>query len=287
MKTILVPVGGGGSDQLVLETALAVARPLGGHLEFLHMRMHAGSAAANTPHVDFARGAALANALDDLTKQCEARARSAEENVVSFCKASHIEMLDEPCMGDGVTARWRMEEGDALQRLVFHARHNDLIIMARAAKSDGLPHDRLATLLMQSGRPLVIAASPAPRSLLQTVMVCWKETPHAARALSAALPLLAKAERVVVASVSEAGNDMSGVSEIVRELQWHGIEAGSHVCALNGLSTADRLDRIARDCGASLLVMGGYSRAPTREVLFGGCTQTTLETAELPVFLLH
>ena len=287
MKTILVPVGGGGSDQLVLETALAVAKPLGAHLEFLHIRIHAGDAAANTPHVDFARGAALTSALDELTKQCEARARSAREIATSFCKARNIEMLDNPCAAKGVTARWRVEEGDALQQLVFHARHNDLTVMARAAKSDGLPHDRLESLLMHSGRPLLIASPRAPRSLPQTVMVCWKETPHAARALSAALPLLVKAERVVVASVSETGDAMSGVAEIVRELQWHGIEAGSHVCALDGLSTADRLDRIARDCGASLLVMGGYSRGPMRQVLFGGCTQATLEAAELPVFLLH
>ena len=42
MKTILVPVGGSEADALVLETALAVARPLSAHLELLHVRV-AGS----------------------------------------------------------------------------------------------------------------------------------------------------------------------------------------------------------------------------------------------------
>ena len=119
-------------------------------------------------------------------------------------------------------------------------------------------------------------------------MVCWKETPDAARAVSAAMPILAKAERVVVAGESEAPNGAAeGVSAIIRELQWHGIAAGSCVCTLDGLSTAHRLVTVAEECGASLLVMGGYGHGRTREVLFGGCTQAALESAELPVFLLH
>jgi nucleotide-binding universal stress UspA family protein len=289
MRTILVPVGGGETDQVVFDTALAVATPLSAHLEFLHVRIKAGAAAEHAPHVAFARGAALANALDDLKKQGEARARAAGDNVLAFCKASGIDMREEPCAAaTPVTARWRMEEGDALQRLVFHARHNDLVVMARARQSDGLPPGRLETLLMTSGRPLLIASSSLPTSLLRTVMVCWKETPQAARALSAALPLLAKAERVVVVGVNETDEPADeGVAAIVHGLRWHGIKAGSRVCAQDGLPTSQRLGRIAGECGATLMVMGGYGRGPTRELLFGGCTQAILEAAEVPVFLLH
>ena len=45
MKTTLVPVGGGDTDKAVFETALAVARTLTGHLEFLHICMGASDAA--------------------------------------------------------------------------------------------------------------------------------------------------------------------------------------------------------------------------------------------------
>lgn len=37
MKTILVLAGGGETDETVFDTALAVARPCGAHLEFLHV----------------------------------------------------------------------------------------------------------------------------------------------------------------------------------------------------------------------------------------------------------
>ncbi len=288
MKSILVPTGGSATDQVVFETALAVAKPLGAHLVFLHIRMQAGQAAPHTPHVAFARGAALTNALDELTKQGETRATAAKENVLTFCRASQIELRDQPCATTAVTAQWRMEEGEPLQRLVFHARHSDLTVMGRAKKLDGLPPDRLESVLTESGRPLLIAASDAPTPLLHTVMVCWKETAHAARAVSAALPVLTHAGRVVVASVTETGNLVdAGVSAVVHALQWHGINVGSRVSPLGGLSTPDRLSRIARECGASLIVMGGYGHSPMRELLFGGCTQAALEGSDLPVFLLH
>jgi nucleotide-binding universal stress UspA family protein len=36
-----------------------------------------------------------------------------------------------------------------------------------------------------------------------------------------------------------------------------------------------------------LLVVGGFGRGPLRELLFGGVTRSLLESAELPVFMLH
>jgi nucleotide-binding universal stress UspA family protein len=33
--------------------------------------------------------------------------------------------------------------------------------------------------------------------------------------------------------------------------------------------------------------MGAYGRGPLREAVFGGFTQSILEHADLPVFLLH
>jgi nucleotide-binding universal stress UspA family protein len=288
MKTILVPVGGNDADQVAFETALAVARPLMAHLEFLHIRVDATEAALYTPHLEFARGAALRNALHDLGQEAERRAGRAMRSVRDFCASWKVDMVDKPCETRVVTARWRQEEGDALKRLLFHARHHDLLVMGRATTSDGLPEDRLERLLLGSGRPLLIASARSPKALLGTVMVCWNETPNAARAISAAIPLLSKAEHVVLVNVRKATNPgAEAVAEIVGQLKRHGIEATGQVVPTNGSSTAELLSAAARDCGAGLLIMGGYSRWPVREMLFGGCTWAMLESAELPVFMLH
>jgi nucleotide-binding universal stress UspA family protein len=184
MKKILVPAGGGKTDLVVFETALAVARPVGAHLEFLHVHLDASQAAFHTPHVEFARGAALRNALDHPKEQCESRARTAKNNVLAFCEHANVDLVDAPRASTAVTGCWRMEEGDALQRLLFHARHSDLVVMGRHTRSDGLPQTRLETLLLEPGRPLLLASSAVAKSPMNRVMVCWKEASDAARAVS-------------------------------------------------------------------------------------------------------
>lgn len=175
-----------------------------------------------------------------------------------------------------------------MARLLFHARHNDLVVMARATKLDGLPPDRLETLLMGCGRPLLIASAEAPMRSLGTAMVCWKETADAARAVSLAMPLLAKVGRVVVVSVKEDGEaPPDALADLVRQLSWHGIAADAHLLERGELSTADALFAAARSHGADLMVMGAYGRRRLREVLFGGCTQNAIEAAQCPVFLMH
>jgi nucleotide-binding universal stress UspA family protein len=288
MKTILVPIGGGDADAMVLETALAVAQPLSAHLEFMHMHVSAAAAARHTPHVDFARGAGLSSALEGLRTRAERRSAAAERNVRDFCAKHDIEMIEAPRPARSVTGRWQRDEGDAMERLLFHARHNDLVVMARPTGPDGLPPDRLESLLMGCGRPLLIAAQEAPMRGIGTAMVCWKETRDAARAVSAAMPLLTNARRVIVVSVGEDGEAPSeGVHDVVRGLAWNGIAAESCILTRDARSTADTLFAAARAHAADLMVMGAYGHLHLREVLFGGCTQSTIEAAQCAVFLVH
>jgi nucleotide-binding universal stress UspA family protein len=43
----------------------------------------------------------------------------------------------------------------------------------------------------------------------------------------------------------------------------------------------------ARSYGAGLLVMGGYGHSHTREIIFGGFTQSVLESADITAFVMH
>ncbi len=63
IKTILVPTSGNDTDQRVFAIALSIARPLGAHIEFFHVRLSACEAAVHSPHVEFCVGPAISNAL--------------------------------------------------------------------------------------------------------------------------------------------------------------------------------------------------------------------------------
>jgi hypothetical protein len=119
MKTIFVPVGGSDTDHVVFQTALVVARSLIAHLEFVHVHVGVAEAAVHTRHLEFARGAALRSALSDVERRAETRAVGAARNVREFCARWKVDLVEEPCLSQGVTARWRQEEGEASQRLMF------------------------------------------------------------------------------------------------------------------------------------------------------------------------
>jgi nucleotide-binding universal stress UspA family protein len=288
MKSILVPIGGSDTDEAVFQTAMAVARPFASHLEFIHVRIGPGQAAVYAPHVGFASGPALLDALDHLDANSSARADLAMRHVSEFCARAGITLTDAPGPASGITARFRVEENDARRRLLYHARHHDLVVIGRAKRPNGLPPDLLESLLMGCGRPILLASASTPAELVGTVMVCWRETPDAARAMVAAMPLLTRAKRVVFAAVQEGDGDIAeAVSDVAAQFRWCGVPAEVQVSARNGRPTPDVLSSMARDCGADLVVMGAFGHSPVREILFGGCTQAVIQNGDRPVLLLH
>ena len=288
MRSILVPTGGSDTDELTLATALAVAAPLSAHLRFIHFRISPGQAAIHTPHVAFARGPAIGDALGQLQAQREARAVAAARHVSDFCARAGIDIVDVPRISQAPTASWHEEEDDPRKRLLFHARHSDLVVMGRARHPNGLPPDLIELLLMGCGRPLLLTGNAPPGDLTGTIMVCWRDSADAARAVSAAMPLLTRATRVVFAAVDEGrGESNDGVQAAASQFRWNGVATRVEITAAGGRPPAEVLAAMARSCAADLMVMGAYGHSRARELIFGGSTQSVLRNADLPVLLLH
>lgn len=192
-----------------------------------------------------------------------------------------------------MTERWNEEEGgDAVGRLLFHARHHDLTVLARHRKADGLAPDRLQTLLLQGGRPSILAPVKITVPALDDVMLCWKESADAARALSAAMPLLAHANRVHVVAVVENNEKtlQSGLTEIALQLRWSGLTVDYALLSTpKDQSIADTLLQAARERGRGLIVTGAYGHSRARQFVFGGSTRRSLEdvTTDVAVFMAH
>lgn len=288
MASILVPLSGASADEAVLATALAAAHPLKAHLDCVHIRISAGEAAAWTPHLGFARGKALREALDWLASEGLKRDVAARLFYGAFCQRHGLAVRREPAQGRGLSAEWREEAAAApTERLLTLARCHDLVVLGRATGANGLPSDFLEQIVTGCGRPVLIAARCPPRTVAGTVMVCWKDTDQAAHAVSAAMPLLACAARVVLVGVEEAGaGSEESLGELARQLAWHGI-ALTTAFLPGGAPVCDRLLAAAAKFEANLLVAGAYSRNRMRELVFGGVTQWLIDNAELPVLLVH
>lgn len=287
MKNILVLAGGADSDEAVFVTALAAARPLRAHLEFSHLQVDPGEAASWEPRSEFARGSGVREMMERLKAESITRTGMARSHFEQFCEASAIAIELEARADAGVSASWREERGDT-KRLLFWARHHDLIVVGRRTRPNGLPPDLIETLLLGSGRPLLIAPERPPSLGAGTVVVCWKETAEAARALTAAMPLLIHAKRVVLVGVKERDPSLAdGLADLSHQLAWHGINAEVDFISSVAGPVRKVLLTAARSYHADLLVMGAYGHSRARQVVFGGFTQSVLETADVAVFLMH
>ncbi|MGC2033342.1 MAG: universal stress protein [Steroidobacteraceae bacterium] len=288
IKTILVPTSGSSTDGSVFTTALALARPLAAHLGFYHVRLTPGEAAQRAPHVAFCMGTGLTSALADLHETEDLLAAAAVAHFKEFCKANSVAVRSAPGFAETVSASWCEEIDSPASRLMLHARHSDLVVLARPHHVDYMPSMLIEDLLIGSGRPIVIAPESAPSGAIDTVVVGWKETPAAARALTAAMPLLEHAKKVVLVSVTEGDSALpQALKHLVWQLAWHGIAAQTHIVRGKAGETPALLAQAAAEFQGDLLVVGGYGHRPLREFVFGGVTQALIENAKLPVFMLH
>jgi len=145
-------------------------------------------------------------------------------------------------------------------------------------------------LVMEAGRPLLVAPDSVDWLDLRSVLVAWKDTPEARRAIVASLPMLRKATGVTVAEMVEAGGSRSAAVARLRDvLTWlsrHGVSA-SELVAEHDRNVSAQLDAMAADVGAGIVVAGAYGHSRFRELVLGGVTQHLITQTKRCVLLSH
>jgi len=237
-------------------------------------------------------GAALPKELEFLETRGRQLAANAAEHFELFCREHRIDRRESPEACDTVSARWLEDKDGTGDQLVSHARHSDLIVMGRPRHVDYMPMMLLEDLLVGCGRPIIIAPESPPKALTGTILVGWKETPESARALGAAYPLLEKAKQVVLLNIAEEGSanasDHKSLAHLAQQLRWHGIAAEPRLIPHRSKEElARQLRGVAAELNADLLVVGGFGHSRLRELIFGGMTQSLLESAGVPVFMMR
>jgi nucleotide-binding universal stress UspA family protein len=176
---------------------------------------------------------------------------------------------------------WRSAVDLPSKYIVRQARAADLVIGGgtQGAFVDPFTQADPTDLIMQIGRPLLTVPTDAGPIDLGSVLVAWKDSPEARRAVADALPLLRQAGRVTVAEIvdDEAGRSVAvaGVDDVVAWLARHGIVASGLVPERTDDAMRE-LDRIAASLGAGVVVAGAYGHSRFREWILGGVTQHLL-----------
>jgi nucleotide-binding universal stress UspA family protein len=284
IKTILVPATGGEGDPSVFASALAVARRFDAHLEFLHVHRDAAAVAVSMA-ADGGGATTVDSLITRLEEEADQRENKANRLFRSFCQREALALCEAPPAPPGSSAWWFREIGAEPYWVTEYGRAADLLVIGRPGKSGSL--ETLEGALIDSGRALLIPAAAPLASVPETVVIAWKATREAARAVTAALPFLQLAKQIVIVTVAEDQRAHGEEADrLMAGLRWHGIPISVRHLRPDGHSAADKLLAAARE-HAALLVMGGYGHSRLREWIFGGFTQHVLRGCEVPVLMAH
>ncbi len=178
-------------------------------------------------------------------------------------------------------------EGPVTHTVATRAKAADLAILpaigAREEPFFALARD---AALFSSGRPLIVVPEGARGFAANTVIVAWKDTVEAVRALAAARPFLAAAEAIKLLSVAEHANHDETAALILDYLKQAGLRVELVTPTAHGKDVGEVLIE-ASDVEDGLLVMGAYGHWRWREHVLGGATQDVLRHAKVPVLMSH
>ena len=290
LKNILVPLTGFARDSNALEAAFLIGWPFDAAIDALHVQPDPMKIVLNAAVHQFETTHGTREMLRDLQRQAAAHTAKAKEAFDQFA-ARHLSAHAFASAQSGVSAAFRCIEGDPLDDTISTARFADMVVIGRAPEHGQFSTDQIANILVGCGRPVLLAPLRETGAIGNTIAIAWKEKAEAARAVTAAMPLLERAKKVIVLSVEEHSSLPAACSasaeRLATQLARHGMNVEAHGLAAKPHEGADVLVAKARELQADLIVSGAYSHSRVRELAFGGFTRSLLAKCELPVLLLH
>ena len=184
---------------------------------------------------------------------------------------------------------WRSALDRPTEFVAREASAVDLVIIGRERLSADLFRSLdPGALLLQVGRPVLLVPAGINRLDANRVLVAWKDTREARRALSDSLPFLHDAEKVFLVEVCaehEGEAVQHHVNNVMSYLAHHRITATA--LTLQAANVTDELLGFVRKEKVELLVAGAYVHSRLSELVFGGVTHDLLYKSPICCLFSH
>jgi nucleotide-binding universal stress UspA family protein len=138
--------------------------------------------------------------------------------------------------------------------------------------------------LLGRGRPVFVAGPRAQDNDFRRLLVAWNGSVEAARAVSAALPFLCRAETVTLAATESETGETPVTAGLAEFLLCHGVQATTRLLDAHR-PAAEALCELA--ASADLLVMGAYTHGRLWQLIVGGVTRHLLRASPVPLLMAH
>lgn len=183
---------------------------------------------------------------------------------------------------------WRCNAQEPTWFITSQARAADLVIIPKSASDTSR---RLMAIdpgdaVLRFGRPVLVVPHDSREIPARSIIVAWKDTREARRAVLDALPFLQRAETVIVLSVGEDAR-AEDTEDVCAHLARHDVSSRYLVRSSLAGSCANAILDVALEEGSDLIVSGAYGHHRMREWVFGGVTEDLLANSPVPCLMSH
>ena len=165
----------------------------------------------------------------------------------------------------GLEGEWLVSQGDTVEVICHAARWSDLVVVV----PDSVKHEC-------TGARIVVA---------------WNASREAIRAIRGAMPLLARAERVLVLEGEPVENPFGlrylPKLDLRAWLARHDVNAEFRAFKPAAKERGAALLETARAESADLIVMGAWGHSRITELVLGGTTRYLFQSSDLPLLVAH
>lgn len=278
MKSILVPVEEHLLIQPVLETALLLGRALDGYLEGM----------AITP--DLPPYIASDITIGDISfldpEVRRQRAEASRRLFETFMEAQRVPQFETG--SSGLCFGWHGGDLAEDDFVGHYARAFDITVLGRPSDQANQPRPpTVEAALFESGRPVLLVPPTPPSTLGTTAVIAWNRSTETARTVALAMPLLARAQRIVVVDFEDWGVSGPSTQDLSRTLRQNGLPVETRSLPNPHGHAGEAILSAAVSLGCDLLVKGAYTQSRLRQFIFGGATSQILSNTTVPVLMAH
>ncbi len=285
VKVILLPLSEADAPGPVLETALGLAQRFDAHLDVLYVMRNPSNI---LPYATIGLSKHMREAVLQAAEQnAESQAAQARELLETLCAKAGVPVgTARDANTTGPTVGWHESTGQEDTILSVRGRLSDLIVLPGPIPVSP-PPAFVEAALKSTGRPVLVAPPRREPVIGSRIGIGWNGSAEAARAVGAAMAYLHTAETVTILTGTHQESVKPSPDELVEYLGWHGVAADVKLVDAHDPNVGEALLKVSRDLGINMLVVGGYSRSRLRELILGGVTGHLLNSAEIPVFMVH
>lgn len=284
MSRIVVLLTGGLCDQGAIASALALANAQQASVEGVFLRPDPADA---IPFVSDGLSTALVEDVYKAAKTAsDAAAASAKSALALEASKVGIRVAGPNDLLTPLSARYVDLCGSIERTTIRAAKLADLVVVGDVTTNPQAA-SAFEAALIGARRPVLMRPQRASPGLGKTIAIGWNDSVEASSAIIAALPILKQAQKIILLS-SEAESAASPALQSPKAyLAVHGVEAASAVLHTKDKSAGAALLEQSLECGADLLIMGGYGHSRLEQFIFGGVTRHILAHSTLPVLMTH